>query len=105
MGRYEEVTRARKLLELSESATMDEIRSSYRRLVRKWHPDVSSAGNEESAGMTRRLTEAYETLVAYCRVYRVPFTKDEVKKYESGEDWWLRRFGDDPVWGGGEQKR
>jgi len=39
MNKYQEITEARALLELPERATIEEIKSNYRRLMRKWHPD------------------------------------------------------------------
>ncbi len=99
MGKYQEIDEARKLLELPEHATMKEINSAYRRLLRKWHPDRSAGCNGQGAEMTRRLIGAYETLVAYCRDYRYSFTEEEVSSYVSGEDWWMKRFGNDPLWG------
>jgi len=41
MNRYKEIDKARKLLELSESATMEEIKKNHRKLIKKWHPDMS----------------------------------------------------------------
>jgi curved DNA-binding protein CbpA len=46
--KYQEITAARKLLELPETATMTAIKSKYRKLVAKWHPDKCL---EESAEM------------------------------------------------------
>ncbi|MCK9263496.1 MAG: J domain-containing protein [Deltaproteobacteria bacterium] len=105
MGRYEEITGARELLELPESATMGEIRANYRRLILKWHPDRCRENPELCREMTEGLIAAYETLVSYCRDYRFSFAEQEVAKYLSGKDWWLRRFGDDPLWGGGKKKK
>ena len=75
-----------------------------RRLIRKWHPDRCREDAELCREMTERLIAAYETLVSYCRDYRFSFAEEEVAKYLSGEDWWLRRFGDDPLWGNAKKK-
>ena len=37
MGLFEDINTARKLLDLSERATMADIKSQYRILIRKWH--------------------------------------------------------------------
>lgn len=49
-------------LELTKSATQDEIKSSYRRLAKKWHPDVNPDNKEEAEKKFKDIGEAYETL-------------------------------------------
>lgn len=49
-----------KIMEVAENASGDEIKKSYRKLARKYHPDVSKeAGAEEKF---KELGEAYEVL-------------------------------------------
>jgi len=48
------------ILELHESATQDEIKRAYRRLVRKHHPDADPLA--QTAALFRGIQEAYETL-------------------------------------------
>lgn len=50
-----------KILKVSEKATNAEIKSAYRRLARKHHPDVNS-GAETSSREFSRLAKAYEVL-------------------------------------------
>lgn len=45
---------------LDENATQDEIKQSYRRLARKYHPDVNKAADAEEK--FKELGEAYEVL-------------------------------------------
>ena len=45
MGKYDEITKARQILELHESASLKEIKNKYRELLKEWHPDLCS-GNE-----------------------------------------------------------
>ncbi|HDP26354.1 MAG TPA: J domain-containing protein [Deltaproteobacteria bacterium] len=99
MKRYQEIDAARTILELPESATMKEIKASYRRLIRRWHPDRCGDNADQCVEMTRKLIAAYETILTYCKHYRYAFAEEEVKKYGSGEDWWMDRFGNDPLWG------
>src|SRR6185503_3701870 len=47
-------------LNVQRSATADEIKKSYRRLARKYHPDVSKEKDAESR--FKELQEAYEVL-------------------------------------------
>lgn len=48
------------VLGLTESASADEIKSAYRRLARKFHPDVSKEKNAEER--FKAINEAYEAL-------------------------------------------
>jgi hypothetical protein len=45
-----------------------------------------------------RLTEAYNTLLEYCQDFRIPL-KPSADDPTDDEDWWMNRFGNDPVWG------
>ena len=50
-----------KVLEVAENATYEEIRKSYRKLARKYHPD-SNPGNKEAEEKFKQISEAYEVL-------------------------------------------
>lgn len=104
MNKYQEITEARKLLELPEHATMDEIKAQYRELLGRWHPDTCSQDKDLCLEMTKKLIAAYEVIIAYCSQYRYSFTREEVSQYLSGQELWLERFGDDPLWGSGKKK-
>ena len=55
---------ASKILELPRNATFDDIKTSFRRLARKWHPDKNT-NPEESSKFTMKFQEingAYEIL-------------------------------------------
>jgi len=98
MKKYEEITRAREVLELPERATMEEIQAHYRRLLRKWHPDRSRQPEKECTEMTIQIVDAYRMVIVYCSNYRFAFSEEEVRNHLSDEDWWFERFGSDPVW-------
>src|SRR5579864_909890 len=49
-----------KILGVARTATADEIKKSYRRLARKFHPDVSKEKNAEAK--FKEVQEAYEVL-------------------------------------------
>ena len=58
MSKYEEITAARKLLGLSETATLAEIKSGYHKLLVQWHPDKCTDDPEKCAEMTRKIIAA-----------------------------------------------
>jgi DnaJ-class molecular chaperone len=103
-SKYQMITAARKLLELPETATMASIKSNYRRLVARWHPDKCSEDQEICAEMTRKIVLAYQTIMDYCHQYQYSFSKETVKKHLSPEQWWHEHFGEDPLWGKGMKK-
>ncbi|MGC1952546.1 MAG: DnaJ domain-containing protein, partial [Gammaproteobacteria bacterium] len=49
-----------KIMGLSRSATQDEIKRAYRKLARKYHPDVSKERDAEQR--FKEVGEAYEVL-------------------------------------------
>jgi DnaJ-class molecular chaperone len=99
MNRYREITAAREILELSETATMKAIKASYRRLLRQWHPDRCAENPAVCIEMTRKIIAAYQTITAYCREYQYSFSEEAVRRHLSPEEWWFDRFGSDPLWG------
>jgi curved DNA-binding protein CbpA len=48
------------ILEVSEKATLQEIRRSYRKLARKYHPDRNGASAADD--MIKKINQAFETL-------------------------------------------
>jgi len=99
MKKYDEITEARKILELPEQATLQDIRENYRRLLNTWHPDKCTEGSARCTEMTRKIIAAYKELVAYCHQYAFSFTEEEINKTCTVEEWWFERFGNNPWWG------
>ncbi len=97
--RYEQLTKARKTLGISEEATLDEIKSSFRDLIRRWHPDKSKQRTEKQSDKSREILNAYKFIMEYCREFKISFSKESVDKYRSAEELWWEKFGNDPMWG------
>ncbi|HDR16390.1 MAG TPA: J domain-containing protein [Desulfobacteraceae bacterium] len=49
------------VLEVGKNASQEEIRKSYRKLARKWHPDINP-GNAEAETKFKEISEAYDVL-------------------------------------------
>lgn len=99
MGKYDEITKARQILELQESATLKEIKTMYRELLKKWHPDLGKKNKAVRKQKTIEIIKAYKTLMDYCEQYRFSFSREEIGKYMSPEELWAKQFGKDPIWG------
>lgn len=93
----QDIDDARKVLGLGERATMGEIKRAYYKLCKKFHPDTAGRGTNRDEEMMYRLTEAYDLLMRYCEEYRFPLRPEEADIYDA-EDWWMDRFGQDPLW-------
>lgn len=49
------------ILEVSKTAGADDIKKAYRRLAKKYHPDLNP-GNKRAEAMFKEISEAYEIL-------------------------------------------
>jgi curved DNA-binding protein CbpA len=58
------INQAYKILGLKPGASLDEIRSAYRGLVKKWHPDcfVDAIQKKEAEEITKKINTAYKIL-------------------------------------------
>lgn len=81
-----------KLLGVERGASEDEIKKAYRKLARKYHPDVSKEANAKER--FQEVSEAYETL----RDKEKRAAYDNLGRYAAGQDFrpppdWYQRFG------------
>lgn len=106
-GKWKQIVAAKELLGLSAQATPQEIKQAYRRLSKKYHPDMKADGGGTPAenDQMRRLTEAYKTLMHHCENFLIPLEPGEEPGELDGEDWWMDRFGRDPLWGPGRDQK
>ncbi|WP_017720287.1 DnaJ C-terminal domain-containing protein [Kamptonema formosum] len=65
------------ILGLSKTASADEIKKTYRKLARKYHPDMNP-GNREAEARFKEVSEAYEVLS----------DPDKRKKYDQFGQYW-----------------
>jgi len=94
---WEEVFIAKELLGLGDSATLGEIKRGYRQKCKEFHPDI--VGDDKAKGdVMRKLTRAYDILTTHYNRFKIPLIPREGEFVEA-EDWWMDRFGRDPLWG------
>ncbi|AQK60885.1 DnaJ subfamily B member 4 [Zea mays] len=48
------------ILKVNRNATLEDLKKSYRRLARTWHPDKNLTGGAEAEAKFKQITEAYE---------------------------------------------
>ena len=85
---FDEIDEARKLFGLGEAATLNEIKSAYRRLAHRHHPDKQIVASEEDVERMKKLNRAYKVLMDYCTDYKYSFKEEDIARtYPSEEDW------------------
>lgn len=100
---YSELIEAKKVLQLPDRASMQEIKLSYKSLLKRWHPDTCATDADECNEMTARIVTAYKTIRLYCDSYEYSFEEQELKLHLSKEEWWMDKFGEDPLWARGKK--
>jgi len=70
----------------------------------KYHPDRCSDSKKNCTEIAAQITSAYKVILTYCNQYKFSFTREEIKKYLPSNEWWLERFGYDPLWGKEKKK-
>jgi len=95
------IREAADILGIGDRASINEIRSRYRALVKEWHPDISDHEPEDSHAAMIRLNEAYDVLMQYCINYEFSFRNEDLANVPEPDPLaaWMEQYGDDPIWG------
>lgn len=94
---FEQIHRARTILELGEFETLKEIKEAYRRLAAAYHPDRCEGKRSKTCEKKiREINHAKDMLMAYCTNYRYSFTEKEANRnsFEQEEYEYLKQFYD-----------
>jgi len=91
MANFEEISEARRLLDLGEAATLKEIKQVYRRRAFRHHPDRSSGENSQGEEMMKKLNWAYKLLTEYCNHYKYSFREEDVARTYPHDEY-LRKY-------------
>jgi DnaJ-class molecular chaperone len=96
MANFDDIDEARKLLGLGEEATLKEIRSVYRRMVSRYHPDkhINDDASQYEETM-KKLNWAYKVLTEYCRDYKYTFREEDVARTYPSEEYmrnWYKKW-------------
>jgi len=85
---FQDIDEARKLLGLGRAATLQEIKSAYRRLAHRHHPDKHDGDSQENDEMMKKLNIAYRLLLDYCADYKYNFDEEDVaRNFPHEQDW------------------
>lgn len=89
MANFDEINEARNLLGLKEEATLKQVKSSYKKLARKYHPDI--CGTVECLEMMKKINKAFKLISKYCDDYCYSFCETDVGRTYPSEEY-LRKW-------------
>ena len=92
---YSDLQEALRVLGLGERATLTEIKTRHRELVKRHHPDT---GTTDDPDTIRQVNAAYKILLDYVSGYRFSFAENEFYEQNPEARIWMQ-FADDPLWG------
>jgi DnaJ-class molecular chaperone len=87
MANFTEIDEARRILGLSDAATLKEIKRAYRTLVHRHHPDKHNGDENNEDEIIKKLNWAYKLLTDYCDDYRYSFREEDVAKTYPSEEY------------------
>ena len=79
----------RKLFEVNEETTLKQLKTTYRELVKKWHPDKFPQGHElaeEAEAKSLEIIDAYHFLVSIAPETKEATLAEYIESTESGID-------------------
>jgi len=97
MADFKKIDEARKILGLSEEATLEEIKEAFRNLALKYHPDKCSKENKKICEeMFKKINNAKDIILNYCANYKFSFREEDVKKQNIDKEFYehLKKFYD-----------
>jgi DnaJ-class molecular chaperone len=90
---FDDIDEARRLLGLGEVATLKEIKSAYRKLSHRHHPDKHGGDTNENDFTMKKLNQAYKILLDYCTNFKYSFREEDVRRTYPYEEY-MRKWHD-----------
>jgi len=97
MTDFKQIDEARKLLGLGEYASLEEIKSAYKELVLKYHPDrCKGEKKKECEERFKKISHSRDVLMNYCAGYKYSFKENDAKRNTMSKEYYehLKRFYD-----------
>ena len=91
---FDALIKAKTLLGLGDKATLAEIKTRYKTMMKQWHPDKHTDDPITAHAMSTKINEAYATLLEYCSAYEYNFDEDFLQTQTlTPQEWWTKKFG------------
>ena len=74
---YKDLIKSLEILELKGQVSLPSIKKNFRKLSKKYHPDLCKEKPEICNEKMDSIKKAYEILEEYCKNYNFKFTKEE----------------------------
>ncbi|MBW2186917.1 MAG: J domain-containing protein [Deltaproteobacteria bacterium] len=91
---YKELKKALQLFDIASRASLAEIKSKHKSLVKKYHPDKGCNDPKK----IQQINAAYQILLTYCSNYRFAFDRNEFMQ-QCPEERLREQFSNDTFWG------
>ncbi|MHB8058667.1 MAG: J domain-containing protein [Desulfuromonadaceae bacterium] len=98
---FDDLQKSLEILGLHDLATMKQIKSRHRELVKRYHPDAGNAADDDKIKL---INAAFRVLSGYLESYRFSFSEEEFYN-QIPEERMRRQFMDDALWGSGREQR
>jgi DnaJ-class molecular chaperone len=93
-----EILRAKEILGLPSFVTLDYLRKTHLKLVKKYHPDGAGERGEEREEKMREINKAYAVIEHYLKNYEYSFSKNAISRYNPDAGSSFADY-EDPHWG------
>ena len=92
MATFEQLSEARELLGLGETATLKQVKRAYKRAANRYHPDRCKQPDKvKCEEMMKKVNEAYELIMKYLADYNYSFRQEDVERAYP-DDEYLRKY-------------
>jgi len=83
---FQDIDDARKVLDLQKTASLEDVKNNYRRLLLMYHPDRHNNHPDQKIyeEKAKELNNAYKIIMNYCMKYPISFDINEARDIEDG---------------------